>query len=142
VVQTVRKQAAAEAADKAAARALEALNKGAAVEEAVSGIPGVEVRTTEPLGRGATLVSPEFVRTALSLREDKPAARVEADGAVYLLRLVRRIEPDPAGLETAQESLRTRLLQEKKANLLASWLAAARKAAQVEVNEDLLERMR
>ena len=142
VVRAVKEQAAARAAREAADKAYRALAEGAPMDKAVTGIPGVEVKTSKPLTRGSVLVSADFVRAAMGLRKDKPAARVEAGGAWYLLRLERRIEPDPKGLEQARASLRKRLLEDKKANLVASWLAAARKAAAVEVNQDLLERMR
>jgi parvulin-like peptidyl-prolyl isomerase len=90
----------------------------------------------EPLGDRALgqVLSP----VALTLTEGGVGGPVEGPGGFYVIKLLGRDRPDPAGFEPARVALEARLLREKRARLWQAWLAAARAGAKTEVNRELL----
>ncbi len=102
--------------------------------------PGVDIVRTDPFSRSEIQVSPDFTKTAFTLGPDNPAALVEAEAGVYVLHLESQTAADESGISDAREAIKKELLAAKQNNLLAGWLQQARKAAQVEVNRELLDR--
>ncbi len=90
----------------------------------------------EPLGDRALgqVLSP----VALTLTEGGVGGPVEGPGGFYVIKLLGRDRPDPAGFEPARVALEARLLREKRARLWQAWLAAARAGAKIEINRQLL----
>jgi peptidyl-prolyl cis-trans isomerase D len=74
----------------------------------------------------------------LALAEGAVGGPVEGPGGFYVVKLLGRDQPDPAGFEAARPALEARLLREKRARLWQAWLAAARAGAKIEVNRELL----
>lgn len=90
----------------------------------------------EPLGDRALgqVLSP----VALTLTEGGVGGPAEGPGGFYVIKLLGRDRPDPAGFEPARVALEARLLREKRARLWQAWLAAARAGAKIEINRQLL----
>jgi peptidyl-prolyl cis-trans isomerase D len=90
----------------------------------------------EPLGDRA--LGQALGPVALALPEGGVGGPVEGPGGFYVVRLLGRDRPDPAGFEAARAALEERLLREKRGRLWQAWLAAARAAAKIEINRELL----
>jgi peptidyl-prolyl cis-trans isomerase D len=90
----------------------------------------------EPVGDRALgqVLSP----IALTLGEGGVGGPVEGPGGFYVVKLLGRERPDPAGFAPARADLEARLLREKRARLWQAWLAAARAGAKIQVNRELL----
>ena len=73
-----------------------------------------------------------------SLPEGGVGGPVEGPGGLYVVKLLGRDRPDPAGFEPARVALEARLLREKRARLWQAWLVAARAGAKIEINRQLL----
>jgi peptidyl-prolyl cis-trans isomerase D len=74
----------------------------------------------------------------LALPDGGAGGPVEGPGGVYLVRLLARERPDPAAFAGARTELEARLRDEKRTRLWQAWLAAARAAAKIEINRELL----
>jgi peptidyl-prolyl cis-trans isomerase D len=90
----------------------------------------------EPLGDRA--LGQALGPVALALPEGGVGGPVEGPGGFYVVKLLGRDRPDPAGFEGARAALETRLLREKRARLWQEWLSAARAGAKIEINRQLL----
>ena len=65
-------------------------------------------------------------------------APVEGPGGFYVVKILGRERPDPAGFAAARSEVEARTLREKRARLWQAWLAAARAGAKIEINRQLL----
>jgi peptidyl-prolyl cis-trans isomerase D len=141
VLRAVRRQKALDEAKGRAEKLAEAARKGedpralARPGTATYGEVGPFSRA-EPLGDRALgqVLSP----VALTLGEGGVGGPVEGPGGFYVVKLLGRERPDPAGFEPARAALEARLLREKRARLWQAWLAAARAGAKIQVNRELL----
>jgi peptidyl-prolyl cis-trans isomerase D len=141
VERAVRRQKALDDAKARAEKLAEAVRKGedprglARQGTATYGEIGPFSRA-EPLGDRALgqVLSP----VAVTLPEGGVGGPVEGPGGFYVLKLLGRERPDPAGFEAARAALTDRLLREKRARLWQAWLAAARASVKIEVNRELL----
>ena len=141
VLRAVRRQKALDEAKGRAEKLGEAARKGedpralARQGSATYGEVGPFSRA-EPLGDRALgqVLSP----VALTLGEGGVGGPVEGPGGFYVVKLLGRERPDPAGFEPARAALEARLLREKRARLWQAWLAAARAGAKIQVNRELL----
>jgi parvulin-like peptidyl-prolyl isomerase len=75
---------------------------------------------------------------ALALPDGGVGGPVEGPGGVYVLKLLGRDRPDPATFDPARAEIEARLTREKRGRLWQGWLAAARNAAKIEINRQLL----
>ena len=75
---------------------------------------------------------------ALALADGGVGGPVDGPGGVYVVKLLARERPDPAAFEPARAEIEGRLLREKRGRLWQAWLAAARAAAKIEINRQLL----
>jgi parvulin-like peptidyl-prolyl isomerase len=141
VLRAVRRQKALDQAKARAENLAEALRKGedprglARQNGATFGEVGPFSRA-EPLGDRA--LGQALGPVALALPEGGVGGPVEGPGGFYVVKLLGRDRPDPAGFESARAALETRLLREKRARLWQAWLAAARASAKIEINQQLL----
>jgi peptidyl-prolyl cis-trans isomerase D len=141
VLRAVRRQKALDAAKAQAEKLAEALRKGedprvlARQSGATSGEIGPFSRT-EPLGDRA--LGQALGPVALTLPDGGVGGPVEGPGGFYIVKLLGRDRPAPAGFEPARAALEARLLREKRARLWQAWLAAARASAKIEINRQLL----
>lgn len=119
---------------------VESLQGKATFEAVASGYPGVEIVRPDPFSRSEIQVNPDFTKTAFTLGPDNPAAVVEAAAGVYVLHFESQTAADESGIGEAREAIKKELVAAKRTNLLTGWLQQARKAAQVEVNQELLDR--
>ena len=90
----------------------------------------------EPLGDRA--LGQVLGPIALTLPEGGVGGPVDGPGGFYVVKLLGRERPDPAGFGAARSETEARLLREKRARLWQAWLAAARAGAKIEVNRQLL----
>jgi peptidyl-prolyl cis-trans isomerase D len=141
VLRAVRRQKALDAAKAQAEKLAEALRKGedprvlARQSGATSGEIGPLSRT-EPLGDRA--LGQALGPVALTLPDGGVGGPVEGPGGFYVVKLLGRDRPPPAGFEPARAALEARLLREKRARLWQAWLAAVRASAKIEINRQLL----
>jgi parvulin-like peptidyl-prolyl isomerase len=141
VLRAVRRQKALDEAKAQAEKLAEALRKGEDLRGLArqGGVTYGEVgpfSRTEPLGDRA--LGQALSPVALTLPDGGIGGPVEGPGGFYVVKLLGRDRPDPAGFEPARAALEARLLREKRARLWQAWLAAARAGAKVEVNQQLL----
>jgi peptidyl-prolyl cis-trans isomerase D len=141
VLRAVRRQKALDQAKAEAEALAEALRKGedprglARQHGATYGEVGPFSRM-EPLGDRA--LGQALGPVALALPEGGVGGPVEGPGGFFVVKLLGRDRPDPAGFEPARAALEARLLREKRARLWQAWLAAARASAKIEINQQLL----
>jgi peptidyl-prolyl cis-trans isomerase D len=141
VLRAVRRQKALAAAKVEAEKLVEAVRKGddprvlARQSGATYGEVGPFSRA-EPLSDRA--LGQALGPVALTLPEGGVGGPVEGPGGFYVVKLLGRDRPDPAGFEPARAALEARILREKRARLWQAWLAAARVSAKIEINQQLL----
>jgi peptidyl-prolyl cis-trans isomerase D len=141
VLRAVRRQKALVAAKAQAQQLLEALRTGED-PRALARRGGATYGEVGPFARAEPLGDPALGQalgpTALALPDGAAGGPVEGPGGVYVLKILARERPDPAGFAQARPELETRLLREKRARLWQTWLAAARGAAKIEIKRELL----
>ncbi len=141
VLRAVQRQKAKDDAKARAEKLLEGLRKGedprtlARQGGATYGEVGPFARA-EPLGDRA--LGQAIGPVALALPDGGVGGPVEGPGGVYVLKLLSRERPDPAAFEAARAEIEARLAREKRGRLWQGWLAAARNAATIEINRQLL----
>ena len=141
VLRAVRRQKALDEAKAQAEKLAEALRKGedprglARQGGATYGEVGPFSRA-EPLGDRA--LGQALSPVALTLPDGGIGGPVEGPGGFYVVKLLGRDRPDPAGFEPARAALEARILREKRARLWQAWLSATRAGAKIEVNQQLL----
>jgi peptidyl-prolyl cis-trans isomerase D len=141
VLRAVRRQKALDVAKAQAEKLAEALRKGEDPRGLArqNGATWVEIgpfSRTEPLGDRA--LGQALGPVVFALPEGGVGGPVEGPGGFYVVKLLGRDRPDPAGFEPARATLEARLLREKRARLWQAWLASARASAKIEINRQLL----
>jgi peptidyl-prolyl cis-trans isomerase D len=141
VLRAVRRQKALEQAKGQAEKLAEAVRKGEDPRALVrqGGATYSEAgpfSRAEPLGDRA--LNQVLGPVAFTLPEGGVSAPIEGPGGFYVVKLLARERPDPAGFAAARSDIETRLLREKRGRLWQAWLAAARSGAKIEVNRQLL----
>ena len=141
VLRAVRRQKALAEAKAQAEKLAEAVRKGEDPRGLArqGGVTYGEVgpfSRAEPLGDRA--LGQVLGPVALTLGEGGVGGPVEGPGGFYVVKLLSRERPDPAGFATARADIEARLVREKRARLWQAWLAAARAGAKIEVNRQLL----
>jgi peptidyl-prolyl cis-trans isomerase D len=141
VLRAVRRQKAQEQARSHAEKLAEAVRKGEDPRALVrqGGATYSEVgpfSRAEPLGDRA--LGQVLGPVAFTLPDGGVGGPVEGPGGFYVVKLLGRERPDPAGFAAARAEVEARLLREKRGRLWQAWLAAARAGAKIEVNRQLL----
>jgi len=141
VLRAVRRQKALDAAKADAEKLVEAVRKGddPRVLARQNGVTYGEIgpfSRAEPLSDRA--LGQALGPVALALPEGGVGGPVEGPGGFYVVKLLGRDRPDPAGFDPARAALEAQILREKRARLWQAWLAAARASAKIEINQQLL----
>ncbi|HZS35039.1 MAG TPA: peptidyl-prolyl cis-trans isomerase [Methylomirabilota bacterium] len=139
VLRAVRREKAKAAARQRAETLLAAIRKGEdlralARQGATYGEVGpfsrAEPLADRPLGQALGPV-------ALALPAGGAGGPVEGPGGFYVVKLLERERP-AAGFEQARSEFEARLLRDKRTRLWQAWLSAARAAAKIDINRELL----
>lgn len=139
--QAVRRQKAQEAAQTKAKQLADALRAG---EEprALARLGGVGFGETGPFSRTEPMADKEAAQAigglALGLPEGGVGGPVPGAKGLYVVKVLGRERPDPAGFETARRELERQLLEQKRSQAWQSWLAGLREGAKIEVNRKVL----
>jgi peptidyl-prolyl cis-trans isomerase D len=141
VLRAVQRQKAQEDAKARADKLLDGLRKGEDPRTLArqGGASYAEVgpfSRAQPLGDRA--LGQALGPVAFALPDGGAGGPVEGPGGVYVVKLLSRERPDPAAFAAARAEVETRLLREKRGRLWQGWLAAARNAAKIEINRQLL----
>jgi peptidyl-prolyl cis-trans isomerase D len=93
-------------------------------------------RSEPPKERGAVpnLVLLAALQTAAGHVSDP----VRTGTAVYVVKTLARQPPDPQGFEKARAELEKRLLEQKRSDIMESWIRARRASAKIEIAGQLL----
>jgi len=126
---------------KAAEEMVQALKEKMPFAEAAEKAKAADTKITEPFTRSESPVSPDFTKIAFTLTAENPADRIDAGTEQYVLFLRKRLPADESSYAEAKEEIQRSLMEAKKKRLLSAWLNRVRKAAAVEVNQDLLDRI-
>jgi peptidylprolyl isomerase/peptidyl-prolyl cis-trans isomerase D len=103
-------------------------------------VPGVSVAETglfnvsgvvPGIGRDAA-----FIGTAAGLEVGQVSKAFAGQRGVFVVQLLSRIEPDTVAYKAQRESLRTRLLQEKRSRFAAEWIERLKENADIEDNRE------
>jgi parvulin-like peptidyl-prolyl isomerase len=141
VLRAVRRQKAVDEARGRAEKLLEAVRRGED-PRMLARQGGATYGEVGPFSRAEPLADQALGRAlgpvALALAEGSVGGPVEGPGGFYVVKLLGRERPDPAGFESARAALEARLLRDKQGRLWQAWLAAARGGAKIEVNRQLL----
>jgi peptidyl-prolyl cis-trans isomerase D len=141
VLRAVRRQKAVDEARGRAEKLLEAVRRGED-PRTLARQGGATYGEVGPFSRAEPLADQALGRAlgpvALALAEGSVGGPVEGPGGFYVVKLLGRERPDPAGFESARAALEARLLRDKQGRLWQAWLAAARAGAKIEVNRQLL----
>lgn len=144
VVALYKSEKAHERAQQLMAQALKQVQDGKSWEEAEALHPAIQARISEPFSRrgGGTTPSP-MVRTAsFTVHPAQPLHPEVLKGLdeLVLLRLKEVQDAAPEGLEGALKTLRPTLQQTLDREHMATFFEGLRRAANVEVHDDVLER--
>ncbi len=110
-------------------------------KEAAAQARAVLIESTEPFTRSETIVTPTFTDKAFALSAATPADYVLVGPRAYVVFLRDEQSPDESSYEEASVAIREELISQKRDALFLSWMQQARKGADVQVNEDLLDRV-
>ncbi len=101
----------------------------------------VLVETTEPFTQDEIVVTPEFTDKAFALSPETPADYVLVGPRAYVLFLREEQSPDESTYEEASVAIREELISKKRDALFLSWMRQVRKGADIQVNQELLDRV-
>jgi len=76
----------------------------------------------------------EVLRAALDLAVGKASQPVKSSQGVFLVKVIERQPPDPAGFEKERAELARQLLERKRAQIWEAWLTSLRAAAKVDLS--------
>ncbi len=141
VREAVLKEMEAAAVEQVALEMVSALIGGNDFREAAALARAVLIESTEPFTRSETIVTPEFTEKAFALSMDAPADYVLVGPRAYVLFLRDQQSPDESTYEEARVAIQEELISQKRDALFLSWMEQARKGADVQVNQDLLDRV-
>ncbi len=139
VLRAVRREKAKAAARQRAETLLAAVRKGE--EPRALARQGATYGEVGPFSRAEPLADRPLGQAlgpvALALPDGAAGGPVEGPGGFYVVKLLERERP-AAGFEQARGELEARLLRDKRTRLWQAWLSAARSAAKIEINRELL----
>ena len=128
-------------AREAAAAMLAALREGEGVDFASEAARyNIPVNVTGPVTRSVPAGSdlpPQVAATGFELSAEKPYPdeAVAANGMFYVFRVLEKKLPAPELFSEKEEVLKTGMLENRKGEVLAAWLASLREKAEIEITE-------
>lgn len=139
----LKQQKQKEAAEQAAKRFLETVKAESSLENAAEKA-SVSVQTTDfftrsqpipDIGRDPALSQAAF---DLSPSDPLPESAIDGEKGYYVIAFAGQELPDDKAFEKNQEQMVQRLLQQKKREFMASWLAQLREKSDIEITKGLI----
>jgi peptidyl-prolyl cis-trans isomerase D len=141
VTQAVRRGKAQEAAQARAKQLADALRAGQE-PRGLAKRDEVTFGETDAFSRAAPLadkdVGSAISALALDLPEGGVGGPVAGPKGLYVVKVVSRERPDPAGFEGARRDLERQLLEQKRGQAWQAWMSGLRAGAKIEINRKVL----
>jgi len=135
----IKKKAVEVAKSKAAAMAQAGRTNFAAAAKAA----GVEVKSTELVTRGSPIpevgVSSAVDDAVFALKSGDTTGPIETENAVVVARVKERQDINTADFQTAREAVRTDLLQSRRGQFFAAYMAKAKGRMTIEYHPEMLK---
>jgi peptidyl-prolyl cis-trans isomerase D len=135
----IKKKAVEVAKSKAAAMAQGARSNFAAAAKAA----GVEVKSTELVARGSPIpevgVSNAVDDAVFALKSGNTTGPIETDNAVVVAHVKERQDINTADFQTAREGVRNELLQSRRGQFFAAYMAKAKGRMTIEYHPEMLK---
>jgi len=135
----IKKKAVEVAKSKAAAMAQAGRSNFAAAAKAA----GVEVKSTELVTRGSPIpevgVSSAVDDAVFALKSGDTTGPIETDNAVVVARVKERQDINTADFQTAREAVRNDLLQSRRGQFFAAYMAKAKGRMTIEYHPEMLK---
>lgn len=135
----IKKKAVEVAKSKAAAMAQAARSNFAAAAKAA----GVEVKSTELVARGSPIpevgVSNAVDDAVFALKAGDTTGPIETDNAVVVAHVKERQDINTADFQTAREGVRNELLQSRRGQFFAAYMAKAKGRMTIEYHPEMLK---
>ena len=135
----IKKKAVEVAKSKAAAMAQAGRTNFAAAAKAT----GVEVKSTELVTRGSPIpevgVSSAVDDAVFALKSGDTTGPIETENAVVVARVKERQDINTADFQTAREAVRTDLLQSRRGQFFAAYMAKAKGRMTIEYHPEMLK---
>jgi peptidyl-prolyl cis-trans isomerase D len=139
----VLKQKAIEAAQQRANALAPQLKSGDF--NAVAKGAGLEVKTTDLIGRGAPIadagVSPAIDTAAFSLADGGVSDPIITDTGAVIVKVLEKKAPTPAEITAGRQQTKDELVNERRGRFYASYMAKARERMKVQINSQLLAQL-
>ena len=140
VREDVLKQKAIEAARLKAAEVAAAMKSGDFDKAAKAA--GLDVKTTDLIARGAPIgdigVSPALEDKAFSLPAGTVSDPVVTDNGAAIVKVLERKDVDPAEFAKQKDSTRDELLNQRKQQFFAAYMAKARERMKININREVI----
>ncbi len=141
VTQAVRRGKAQEAAQAKAKQLADALRAGQE-PRSLAKRDEVTFGETDAFSRAAPLADKDVGSAVSALALDLPEGGVGGPVAgpkgLYVVKVVSRERPDPAGFEGARRDLERQLLEQKRGQAWQAWMSSLRAGAKIEINRKVL----
>ena len=141
VTRAVQRQKAQEAAKAKASRLAEAM-KHEEDPRALAKREGATFGEIGPFSRAEPLKDEALGQAigplALALADGAIGGPVPGPGGLYVVKVLGRERPDPAGFDKVRTEVEARLLELKRTQAWQAWLGALRAPAKVEINRKIL----
>jgi peptidyl-prolyl cis-trans isomerase D len=109
---------------------------------AVAKAAGLDVKTTDLIARGAPVgdagVSPAIDAVAFTLPAGAVSDPIVTDTATVIVKVLERKDPTPAELDSAKETTKTEMLNERRNRFYASYMNKAREKMKINVYREVL----
>jgi peptidyl-prolyl cis-trans isomerase D len=129
-----------EKAKEIAAAARAALAPGDSLSAVVRANPTLLVQTTGGFAPGGVVPGvgrdAAFLGTAMALQVGQISPAFIGNRGAFLVQLTQKSQPDSASFTGQKESLRSRLLQEKRNRFVSDWLTQLKEKADIEDHRD------
>ena len=127
-----------------ATTAREKLQQGDGLEKLVQVTPGIQIQETGSFTLGGSVPGighdQNFLGAVAALQPGQISPAVQSMRGAYVIQLQSASGFDTTGYAGQRETLRTRLLQEKRTRYMTDWLAKLKDKAEIEDNRDMFFR--
>jgi peptidyl-prolyl cis-trans isomerase D len=127
-----------------ATTAREKLQQGDGLDKLVQITPGIQIQETGSFTLGGSVPGighdQNFLGAVAPLQPGQISPAVQSMRGAYVIQLQSASGFDTTGYTSQRETLRTRLLQEKRTRYMTDWLAKLKDKAEIEDNRDMFFR--
>ena len=106
---------------------------------------GLEAKDTQLITRGSAIpdigVNADVDKAAFSLPSGGVSDAIATPSASVIVRVAERQEVTPEAFQTAKETFRTQLLNERRGQFFESYMSKAKQGMKIEVNADVAKRI-